>query len=368
MNTKISVITVVYNAKDTIERTIKSVIDQQYDNYEYIIIDGGSTDGTLEVIEKYRDKISYFISESDEGIYDAMNKGVLKATGDYVAFINANDWYEPNAFRLVASYIKTKNTPIVYVLVKKHEKGKEKGYIGLVNEEYVERLHFENLYCHQGLFIKRDLFDKFGLYNTKYKMLADYEWILTLHDKGINPDILKEDVSNFTAGGISSSQEARYEYYDIISKHYYNHPLFSHELELQRGLAEFNIMFNSNQKVLSEYFIYENYVIWGCGEYGEKCYKLINNANKNVIGFVDSSKASNTYQDIIVWSPEEIFRIIEKYNNDLLIFVATSRYEKEIFEKLIMYGIQPKLYDGISSIFKWSYNRYYMDREDFHVL
>ena len=114
MNTKISVITVVYNAKDTIERTIKSVIAQLYDNYEYIIIDGGSTDGTLDIIEKYRDKISYFISESDEGIYDAMNKGVLKATGDYVAFINADDWYEPNAFKLVASYIKTKKTIILW--------------------------------------------------------------------------------------------------------------------------------------------------------------------------------------------------------------------------------------------------------------
>ena len=78
--------------------------------------------------------------------------------------------------------------------------------------------------------------------------------------------------------------------------------------------------------------------------------------------YFDSNKVSNKYQDVIVWSPEEIFQIIEKYNNDLIIFVATARYEKEIINELIAYGIQPQFYDGISSIFKWSYNRYYMDR------
>ena len=368
MSTKISVITVAYNAFDTIERTIKSVTTQTYNNYEYIIIDGGSTDGTQKIIEKYIDKISYFVSESDEGIYDAMNKGILKATGDYVAFINSDDWYEPNAFRLVASYLETENVPIVYGLVKKYEKEKENGYIGLVEEEDVEILHFENRYCHQGLFIKRGLFDKFGLYNTEYKILADYDWILNLHDKGINPELLKEDVANFTVGGISSTQEACYEYYDIISKHYYNHPLFSYDLELQRGISEFNYLFNSNQNVLSEFFTHDNYVIWGCGEYGEKCRKLIKYANKNVIGIVDRKITNRIYKGEIVWKPEEILYRTEIYNNDVIIFVATIRYENEIIDTLNMCGIQPKSYDGISSIFKWSYNRCYMDREDFIVL
>ena len=125
-----------------------------------------------------------------------------------------------------------------------------------------------------------------------------------------------------------------------------------------------------------------NKVYKGTEEEIKKQKARINNINKTIAKFLqardeksvwlymhpDSNKVSNNYQAVIVWSPEEIFRIIEKYNNDLIIFVATARYEKEIFDKLIMYGIQTKLYDGISSIFKWSYNRYYMDREDFHVL
>mgnify|MGYP001033420933 FL=1 len=93
-DTLISVVTVSYNAVLTIEQTILSVINQTYPNVEYIIIDGGSTDGTVDIIKKYADKIAYWVSEPDKGIYDAMNKGGLKATGDFIQFLNAGDWFE----------------------------------------------------------------------------------------------------------------------------------------------------------------------------------------------------------------------------------------------------------------------------------
>lgn len=98
MKTKplISIITVSFNTVNTIEQTILSVINQTYPNIEYIIIDGGSTDGTIEIIKKYADKISYWISEPDKGIYDAMNKGALKATGDYIQYLNASDRISTN--------------------------------------------------------------------------------------------------------------------------------------------------------------------------------------------------------------------------------------------------------------------------------
>ena len=95
---KISVITVCYNSSATIERTIQSVIRQNYSDLEYIIIDGGSTDGTLDVIAKYQPYISLCISEPDNGIYDAMNKGLERTTGDVVAFLNSDDWYERDVF------------------------------------------------------------------------------------------------------------------------------------------------------------------------------------------------------------------------------------------------------------------------------
>ena len=99
-NYKVSIITVVYNGAKTIEHTIQSVLNQSYKNIEYIIIDGLSTDGTQKIIEKYIDSISYFVSEKDNGLYDAMNKGIQKATGSMIGIINSDDWYNPYAVEI----------------------------------------------------------------------------------------------------------------------------------------------------------------------------------------------------------------------------------------------------------------------------
>jgi glycosyltransferase involved in cell wall biosynthesis len=101
---KVSIVTVSYNAAKTIEQTILSVLDQDYKNIEYVIIDGQSTDGTREIVEKYKDRLGYYVSEPDSGIYDAMNKGVKKATCDIIAFLNADDWYEKSVVREVVQW------------------------------------------------------------------------------------------------------------------------------------------------------------------------------------------------------------------------------------------------------------------------
>ncbi|HDH08274.1 MAG TPA: glycosyltransferase, partial [Gammaproteobacteria bacterium] len=113
---KVSVITVVLNAVDTIEDTIKSVIDQDYEDIEHIVIDGGSTDGTLDVIDRYREKLAATVSESDDGIYDAMNKGIDLATGAVVGTLNSDDWYENNSVisRVVAAFENDVDLDAVY--------------------------------------------------------------------------------------------------------------------------------------------------------------------------------------------------------------------------------------------------------------
>ena len=118
---KISVITVVLNNKNTIEETINSVLNQKYSNLEYIIIDGGSTDGTLEIINKYKEQIYYFKSEKDLGIYDAFNKGLKIASGDLIGFINSDDIYTENCFKILNEYyLEHPNKDFFFGAVKKH--------------------------------------------------------------------------------------------------------------------------------------------------------------------------------------------------------------------------------------------------------
>ena len=114
MSQKVSIITVVYNGANFIEQTIKSVISQDYNNLEYIIIDGGSTDGTQDIIKKYDDKIAFWVSEKDSGIYNAMNKGWRKASGDFIGILNADDYYLEGTITQVVNAFTNSGADIVY--------------------------------------------------------------------------------------------------------------------------------------------------------------------------------------------------------------------------------------------------------------
>ena len=176
MNTPplITIITVAYNAVKDIENTILSVLNQTYPNIEYIIIDGGSTDGTLDIIKKYEDKISYWVSEPDKGIYDAMNKGILKATGDYLFFLGADDKITCN-FNDIIHLFKDKNT-VYYGDVLFGEEGKK--YDGEFN---TNKLLDTNI-SHQAIFYPKNCFSN-NFYNLKYKLYADYEMNIRLWNK-----------------------------------------------------------------------------------------------------------------------------------------------------------------------------------------
>lgn len=198
-NPKISVITVSYNCVDTIEETILSVINQTYTNVEYIIIDGGSNDGTIEVVRKHQDKIDNWVSEPDGGIYDAMNKAINLAKGDYIIFMNAGDiFYNESVIEKVFSSDKIINQEIIYGSVVLNKK---EGEIEL-KPGNLDEFWKGSRFCHQSVFISLPLHKKFP-YNLKYKIAADYNFFNIMYINKKRFLYLDFPFSKVAMGGIS---------------------------------------------------------------------------------------------------------------------------------------------------------------------
>lgn len=168
---KISVVTVCFNAVKELEETMLSVLGQDYADVDYIVIDGGSTDGTVDIIRKYADRLAYWVSEPDKGIYDAMNKGIAAATGDYINFMNAGDKFaNPSVLNEVAKFLGAKRPDILYgdVLIK------ERGIEFLIKPKNFERIISDHLpFCHQSSFVATN-YHKRHLFDTTYRCAADY--------------------------------------------------------------------------------------------------------------------------------------------------------------------------------------------------
>jgi len=173
----ISVITVVYNGEKYLEQTIKSVINQTYKSIEYIIIDGGSTDKTLDIIKKYEKHIAYWVSEPDKGLYDAMNKGIGVAKGELIGMINSDDWYEPNAVELIVNAYKNNPNKTIFHADRYDvdESGNRK--IKKFHPSNFKFKYYGMTYNHPSMFITKDEYKK-HLYNTELRALSDYQFVL----------------------------------------------------------------------------------------------------------------------------------------------------------------------------------------------
>ena len=210
----ISVVTVVYNGEEHLEQTIKSVLDQGYDNVEYIIIDGGSNDGTLEIIKKYESAIDYWVSEPDGGIYDAMNKGASLCSGDYVAFLNADDWYSDSTLQSVIELISSSQIDFVYGdLNFVHSDGSISVWRGNVG-------HNGTHIPHPSSFIRTTLLYKYG-FDQKYKIAADYELSVKLFSKNVKTAYLPKVLANFRDGGSSALSYQTIKEDFLITKEYF---------------------------------------------------------------------------------------------------------------------------------------------------
>lgn len=204
-NPLISVITVVYNGEKYIENTILNVINQTYNNIEYIIIDGGSNDGTLAILKKYERFISYWVSESDKGIYDAMNKGIAIAKGELIGIVNSDDWYELNTAALVVDkYRMCKDVDVFHGNISKCT---QNGTFLKIMKPVLEldKIYTDMIYWHPTFFVKKSLYNKIGDYSIKYKVAGDYDFLMRCYKEGISFGYINEVLTNFRVGGASSS-------------------------------------------------------------------------------------------------------------------------------------------------------------------
>lgn len=202
---KISVITINFNNKDGLERTISSVISQNFKDFEYIVIDGGSTDGSKEIIEKYNAQISYWVSEPDNGIYNAMNKGIEAATGEYLLFLNSGDHFcEKNSLETGASHLGKED--IIYSnlkIVDVHQT-----FIKQYQKKITLYYFFYESLPHPATFIKKTAFQKLGLYDENLKIVSDWKWFLeAIISHQYTYKHIDETISTFYMDGLSSAKE-----------------------------------------------------------------------------------------------------------------------------------------------------------------
>ena len=203
----VSIITVVLNGERHIEDTIKSVLSQTYNNIEYIVVDGKSSDGTIDIVNKYSSSISHIISEKDDGLYYAMNKGIKIASGEIIGIINSDDYYGHETVSIIVKKYRQYGKKCIY-----------HGSIAILNKQRIPKknikkniksLSFMRSGCtiaHPSVFVPKYIYDNYGNFNTKYRIASDYDFLLRLLKKySIRHIYINRCLAYFNTGGISSN-------------------------------------------------------------------------------------------------------------------------------------------------------------------
>ncbi|MBC8110021.1 MAG: glycosyltransferase [Verrucomicrobia bacterium] len=224
-NSKLSIITITYNAGKVLEKTIQSVINQSFTDFEYLIIDGKSTDDTLAIVEKYRSHVSHFISEPDQGIYDAMNKGLQAAKGEYVWFMNAGDEiYEPETAEHI--FAQNQEADILYGnAMYINEKGKELGLRDTITPHLLpENLTWKSfrlgmVVCHQAFIARKSIAP---LYDLNHPYSADIDWEIRCLKNAEKIFHTHLTLCNYMTGGFSQKhlRKSLQDRFLILQKHY----------------------------------------------------------------------------------------------------------------------------------------------------
>ena len=199
----ITYVTVVRNNENTLERTILSVQSQNYDNVEHIILDGASSDGTLDIIRRYSDRIDYYASEPDAGLYDALNKAIPLSRGQLICVLNSDDWLEPDAAQIAAKRVRDHDGPVMLLTAASVADGKVK------HEWHPAVVHPGSYFicandCHNAIYASRCTYELTGPYDSTFSIAADFKWIMTALDAGVRFIYTTEPTVNYSLGGTSS--------------------------------------------------------------------------------------------------------------------------------------------------------------------
>lgn len=358
---KVSIITVSYNAVNTIEQTICSVLKQSYKNIEYIIIDGQSTDGTFDIVNKYAERIDYFVSEPDTGIYDAMNKGIQQATGDIIGIINSDDWYEPDTVEKIVSSFESTNAELIYGNVCYISEDGEKSLKG---EELSDKIWYSMVTPHPSVFVLSKVYERYGYFNTKYKIAADYELILRFYTEGVRFLYLDQVLANFRSGGISTieaeecAEEGKTIMLSYVEKFTGDKKAMIKQIQKRYNIERFVSVINRTPDLLLDYLkkVFPNFnneiIIWGTGIWGKRCYDLLEQCNVNIVTYIDNNeeKWGSKVKGTVVKGPQElrsgkgniliavryfdneIVRQLNDYNNHCLKWVTIEDMIEKVFE------------------------------------
>jgi glycosyltransferase involved in cell wall biosynthesis len=204
---EISIITVVRNGREDIEKTILSVICQKNESIEYVVIDGASNDGTVALIEKYSEYIDFWISEPDFGIYDAMNKGIALANGKCIALLNCGDTYFSSTLHDVLTEMLKLNSRYFVIAggISTVDKNGDVRKVLLVNTNSLKRKLSQMPLHHPAMFVSKTIYDDIGTYNTGLSISADYEFVLKILEKNIDISFIDRPLTKMLVGGVSDS-------------------------------------------------------------------------------------------------------------------------------------------------------------------
>lgn len=339
---KYSIITVTRNCADTIERTIKSVLTQDYAAFEYIVIDGASTDGTAQIIEGFKEKLTFYVSEPDSGMYEAMNKGLKHATGDLVLFLNGDDYLiDDTALTRMSRHFVDDETVVIGRLYAGDTLSPDNSHATFKSKYY------GIFYPHQATFVPKGLFEKLGGFDESYKVSADFEWICRAMYKGYCVKWVDEIVSYFSLGGMSSTLQCLIDEYNISFKYMKltNDPLLEDMTSksktamkryLFKMICENDEYFEVFSKAITELWGTDEgpLQVWGAGFWGRIIVRLLQRCGYTVDLIFDSSGKIDFLENIPVhpFNAADVKRVI----------VSTENYDMEISNKLENMGFSNK--------------------------